>query len=70
MIENSVIAADKGADIRYADGVLLKGVKISQKEGVGYCITNSRNVQMEGCSGSFDSDTLDVFRYNADVKMK
>ena len=67
VIENSVIAADKGADIRYADGVLLKGVKISQKEGVGYCITNSRNVQMEGCSGSFDSDTLDIFRYNADV---
>ena len=62
--------ADKGADIRYSDGVELKNVNIRQSEGKGFSIANCRNVKLEGCTDAA-GNRPDVFQYrNENVEMK
>lgn len=50
------IVAEKGADIRYADGVTLENVNVRQSEGRGFSVVNSRNVVMTGCSDASGPD--------------
>ncbi len=69
-VENCDIVADKGADIRYSDGVELKNVNIRQSEGKGFSIANCRNVKLEGCTDAA-GNRPDVFQYrNENVEMK
>lgn len=63
VVENCDIVSDKGADLRYSDGVVLKNVKIRQAEGKGYVFANCRNVTVQGCKDA--SGAMDVFQYNS-----
>ena len=69
-VENCNIVAEKGADIRYSDGVQLKNVNIVQSEGEGYIIANSRNVVIENCSDKAGA-VSGIFQYrNENVVVK
>ena len=69
-VENCNIVAEKGADIRYSDGVQLKNVNIVQSEGEGYIIVNSRNVVIENCSDKAGA-VSGIFQYrNENVVVK
>ena len=64
-VENCNIVADRGADIRYSDGVELKNVGIIQAEGPGYSVINCKNVSMEDCRDA-KGGHLEVFQYGND----
>ena len=64
-IRNSTIISDKGADIRYSDGVVMENVEIRQSEGTGVSIANCRNVEISGCSdagGKIGGDGIFVYK--------
>jgi len=65
VVEDCDIVSDRGADIRYSSGVVLKNVRIDQSEGEGYVIANSRNVVISGCSDSSGTERPDVFQHNS-----
>lgn len=58
VVEDCLIVSDKGADIRYSDGVVLSNVDIRHSEGERFTVANCRNVVVEGCGES------SVFQYN------
>ena len=62
-ISGCSIVADRGADIRYSDGVELMDVDIRQGEGLGFVVANCRNVTIEGCSDATGA-APEVFQYN------
>ena len=62
-VENCHIVAEKGADIRYSDGVHLKNVNIKQSQGRGYVVANCKNVSLEGCSDA-EGPATEIFQYN------
>ena len=64
-VENCNIVADRGADIRYSDGVELKNVGIIQAEGPGYSVINCKNVSMEDCRDAKGAHS-EVFQYGND----
>ena len=64
VVEDCEIISDKGADLRYSDGVVLKNINITQAEGVGYSFINCKNVKVDDCTDASKSETLDVFQYN------
>ena len=64
-VENCNIVADRGADIRYSDGVELKNVGIIQAEGPGYSVINCKNVSMEDCRDAKGAHP-EVFQYGND----
>jgi hypothetical protein len=64
VVEDCEIISDKGADLRYSDGVVLKNISITQSEGKGYSFINCKNVKVEDCTDAAGSETLDVFQYN------
>ena len=64
-VENCNIVADRGADIRYSDGVELKNVGIIQAEGPGYSVINCKNVSMEDCRDAKGGHP-EVFQYGND----
>ena len=65
VVEDCLIVSDKGADLRYSDGVVLKNVDIRQTSGVGFSFANCRNVKVEGCRDASE-DGLSLFRYKSD----
>jgi hypothetical protein len=65
VVEDCDIVSVKGADLRYANGVVLKNVDITQSEGRGYSIANSMNVQIIDCSDASGSEMPDVYQYNS-----
>ena len=65
VVEDCDIISDRGADIRYSSGVVLKNVRIDHAEGQGYVIANSRNVVISGCSDSSGAGRPDVFQHNS-----
>ncbi len=70
VVEDCRIVSDKGADLRYSDGVVLKNIAITQSEGQGYSVANCRNVVIEGCTDASGEDVPDVFNHNStDVKI-
>ena len=64
LVENCDIVSDKGADLRYSTGVLLKNVRIAQSDGAGYSVANCNNVVIDGCSDASGKASADVFQYN------
>ena len=69
-VENCNIVAEKGADIRYSDGVQLENVNIIQSEGEGYTVANCRNVTFEDCADA-DGAVSGIFQYrNENVVVK
>ena len=69
-VENCNIVAEKGADIRYSDGVQLENVNIIQSEGEGYTVANCRNVTLEDCADA-DGAVSGIFQYrNENVVVK
>lgn len=65
VVENCNIVSDKGADLRYSDGVVLRNVNINQSAGEGYSIANCRNVVISGCKDASGAALPEVFQYNA-----
>jgi hypothetical protein len=65
VVEDCEIVSVKGADLRYSNGVVLKNVDITQSEGQGYIIANSKNVQIIDCSDAAGSGMPDVYQYNS-----
>lgn len=69
-VENCNIVAEKGADIRYSDGVQFENVNIIQSEGEGYTVANCRNVTLEDCADA-DGAVSGIFQYrNENVVVK
>ena len=68
-VEDCLIVSEKGADIRYSDGVVLKNVDIRQKTGPGFSVANCSNVRIEGCrdaaDGKSQGETITLFRYRS-----
>ncbi len=64
-VEDCEIVSDRGADIRYSDGVTLKNVRIRQSVGEGFVLANCRNVTMTGCSDASSDGTVSVKKYNS-----
>ncbi len=50
VVEDCEIVSDKGADLRYSTGIVLRNVNITQKEGQGYVLANCRNVLIQNCT--------------------
>lgn len=65
VVEDCRIVSDKGADLRYSTGVVLKNVDITQSEGCRISVANCNNVDIDDCAGVTASDTLSIFRYNS-----
>ena len=63
VVEDCEIVSDKGADLRYSNGVVLKNVRITQSEGKGFSFANCRNVVVDDCSDASGAEALDVFQY-------
>lgn len=64
VVENCEIVSDKGADLRYSDGVTLKNINVKQSEGEGYIIANCKNVLFENCTDAFSNGAPSRFEYN------
>ena len=64
-LEDCRIVSDRGADLRYSDGVTMKNVCVTQEEGYGFSVANCRNVVFEGCADSSGNIVPDVFNYNS-----
>ena len=65
VVENCEIVSEKGADLRYSTGVILKDVKITQSEGEGFSIANCRDVVIEDCEDAAGKEIPEVFQYNS-----
>ncbi len=65
VVENCEIVSEKGADLRYSTGVILKDVKITQSEGEGFSVANCSNVLIDGCEDAAGKDIPEVFQYNS-----
>ena len=66
VVENCEIVSDKGADLRYSDGVTLKNINVKQSEGEGYIIANCKNVLFENCTDAFGNGAPSRFEYNTE----
>ena len=70
VVENCEIVSDKGADLRYSDGVVLRNVKITQSEGEGFSVANCKDVLIEDCSDA-SGDDIRIFKHNSkNVKVR
>ena len=65
VVEDCEIVSVKGADLRYANGVVIKNVDITQSEGNGYVVANSMNVRIIDCSDASGAESPDVFLHNS-----
>lgn len=66
VVENCEIVSDRGADLRYSTGVILKNVDITQNEGSGYSLANCKNVVINDCRDASGEATADnVFQYKS-----
>ena len=66
VVENCEIVSDKGADLRYSDGVTLKNINVKQSEGEGYIVASCKNVVFENCTDAFGNDTPSRLEYNTE----
>ena len=65
VVENCEIVSEKGADLRYSTGVILKDVKITQSEGEGFSVANCSNVLIDDCEDAAGKEIPEVFQYNS-----
>ena len=66
VVENCEIVSDKGADLRYSTGVVLKDVRIMQSVGEGFSVANCKDVVIEDCEDAAGNELPQVFQYNSD----
>lgn len=66
VVENCEIVSDKGADLRYSTGVVLKNVQITQSDRLGYSLANCKNVVIQNCKDASDDVVPDVFQYKSE----
>ena len=66
VIEDCSIVAGKGADIRYSSGVTLKNLDLTQKDSLGFVLSNCRNVVMHGCTDSGRGVLPTVSQHNSE----
>ena len=66
VIENVQMAARKGVDIRYASGVQLKNVHITQTDSLGYSLANCKNVVMHNCHDADGGVKPTVWQHNSE----
>ena len=64
VVENCEIVSEKGADLRYSTGVILRDVKITQSKGEGFSVANCCNVVIEDCEDAAGKELPEVFQYN------
>ena len=65
VVENCEIVSERGADLRYSTGVILKDVKITQSEGEGFSVANCSNVLIDDCEDAAGKEIPEVFQYNS-----
>ena len=65
VVEDCEIVSEKGADLRYATGVVLKNVDITQSEGLGYSVANCKNVVITDCKDASGDASLNIFQHNS-----
>lgn len=66
VVENCDIVSEKGADLRYSTGVVLKDVRITQADSLGYVLANCKNVVMQNCTDASASEMPVVFQYKSE----
>lgn len=66
VVEDCEIISDKGADLRYSTGVVLKNVNITQAEGSGFSVANCKDVEIHGCTDASGAELPEVFQYNSE----
>ena len=66
VLEDCEIVSDKGADLRYSTGVVLRNVSITQAEGLGYSLANCKNVVMQNCEDASGTAVKEVFQYKSE----
>lgn len=66
VVENCEIVSERGADLRYSDGVILKNINVKQSEGEGYIVANCKNVVFENCTDAFGNGAPSRFEYNTE----
>ncbi len=65
VVEDCEIVSEKGADLRYATGVVLRNVDITQSEGLGYSVANCKNVVIRDCKDASGDASLNIFQHNS-----
>ena len=66
VVEDCEIVSEKGADLRYSTGVVLKNVSISQADSLGYSLANCKNVVIRNCKDASGSVVNEVFQYKSE----
>ena len=66
VVEDCKIVSDKGADLRYSTGVVLRNVDITQAEGLGYSLANCKNVLIRDCTDASGIAVKDAFLYKSE----
>lgn len=66
VVEDCEIVSDKGADLRYSTGVVLKNVNITQADSLGYSLANCKNVLMQNCRDASGDVVENVFQYKSE----
>ena len=66
VVEDCEIVSDKGADLRYSTGVVLKNVNITQADSLGYSLANCKNVVMQNCRDASGDVVENVFQYKSE----
>lgn len=66
VVRDCTISSEKGADLRYSEGIVLENVRISAKTGPGYSFAHCRNVSMTGCSDASGNGAAEVFQYSTE----
>ena len=66
VVEDCEIVSDKGADLRYSTGVVLKNVSISQADSLAYSLANCKNVVLRNCKDASGSVVNEVFQYKSE----
>lgn len=66
VVEDCEIVSDKGADLRYSAGVVLRNVSITQTDGQGYSLANCKNVVIQNCKDASEEAVKEVFQYKSE----
>lgn len=66
VVENCEIVSEKGADLRYSTGVVLRNVDITQEDSLGYTLANCKNVVIQDCTDASRKELPAVFQYKSE----
>lgn len=66
VLQNCEMTAEKGVDLRYVSGVVMKNVHITQTDSLGYVLANCKNVVMHNCQDADNDARPSVMQYNSE----